>query len=572
MVASEEIQFFAATDVGRKREHNEDNFLVDSELRLFVVADGMGGHAAGEVASAMAVRTMHQVVNEQRDELTEALEDSSGASTVLEILKRGVQTASRKVFAAAQRDTSKRGMGTTMSVLLLASQHGYIAHVGDSRVYLLRKLSMQQLTDDHTVANELLRLGMITEADLDRVPKKNSITRAVGVYEHVEVDTLTVDVLPGDQFVLASDGLTGYLDETDTSLFDFTGEQDGEKAVSELIAFANDCGGKDNVTAVLVRVGGEVENQRAMRIAMTHIAMQNTSLFTKLSERERLHVLQIATCTHFAAGEVVVRKGDIGNDMFVTVDGKLRASIDGTELRIFQPGDHFGEMALLGEQPRAATVTAVDASDVLVIRRDRFFELIRGDAHLAVKLLWQFLAVLSQRLAQTSHDLRDARADGPGPGTTAPPTTDDPFSAPGREALETIRYAALQSEIDKPVSPTVESSAGAAPSSAPTGGAAPPIGKRRAEASSSRRSASRKTVPANERRAALAKSSETVPIRKNRERRTRETGKRTGAVEQDDLKATRRRVSNEELPDELDELRANYKKRLEESRSKRKDS
>jgi serine/threonine protein phosphatase PrpC len=562
MGLSDEVQFFAATDVGRKREHNEDNFLVDSELRLFVVADGMGGHAAGEVASAIAVRTMHQVVNEQRDVLADALADPAGASAVLEILKRGVQTASRKVFAAAERDSSKRGMGTTMSVLLIGSQHGYIAHVGDSRVYLLRKLIMQQLTDDHTVANELLRLGMVTEEELDKVPKKNSITRAVGVYEHVEVDALTVDVLPGDQFVLASDGLTGYLDETDTSLFDFTAEQDGEKAVSQLIAFANGCGGKDNVTVLLVRVGGEVETQRATRIAMTHVAMQNTPLFAKLSERERLHVLQIATCTRFAAGEVVVRKGDIGNDMFLTVAGKLRVSIDDTELRILEPGDHFGEMALLAEQPRAATVTAVDVSDVLVFRRDRFFELIRGDSHVAVKLLWQFLAVLSQRLLQTSHDLRDAQADAIEPGSTAPPTTEDPFSAPDREALKRLRYSALQSKADEPISPSVESSAVDAP---------PPLGQRRTEASSMGRSVARETVPARGHTAAQKTSSEIPSRSKGRDRPTRDTRKRTADFEQDDMKATRRRVPNEEDAVELDVLRANYKKRLEESRSKRKE-
>src|SRR5690606_39176773 len=153
------------TDAGRKRKHNEDNFLVDAELRLFVVADGMGGHAAGEVASAIAVRTVHEVVRARRDLLQDR--DAYGPRSevsqreILGLLEFAVQDASRRINADARTDARKRGMGTTVSALLLLESSAYVAHVGDSRVYLVRDDASHQITEDHTIANELVRLGIV---------------------------------------------------------------------------------------------------------------------------------------------------------------------------------------------------------------------------------------------------------------------------------------------------------------------------------------------------------------------------------------------------------------------------
>src|SRR5215472_17984357 len=164
MGLSDAIRFYAATDVGKVRDHNEDNFLVDKKLALFIVCDGMGGHAAGEVASAIAVRTMHEEIKREKELLDDYVEGATGAKRVtpkdvVALLEHAVQRACSKIHEEAREDPAKRGMGTTLSSLLVLGHQGFIAHVGDSRIYLQRGSRVQQITEDHTVFNELIKRG-----------------------------------------------------------------------------------------------------------------------------------------------------------------------------------------------------------------------------------------------------------------------------------------------------------------------------------------------------------------------------------------------------------------------------
>jgi serine/threonine protein phosphatase PrpC/CRP-like cAMP-binding protein len=413
----DKIRFFAATDVGRKRGHNEDSYLVDKDMGLFIVADGMGGHAAGEVASSMAVRTVHEVLTAQADLLEDRAvhgprsEISTGQ--ILGLLEYAVHTASERIHAEAQRDNAKRGMGTTMSLLLLIGSRGYVAHVGDSRIYLVRDGGIRQVTEDHTIANELLRLGMVTPDQVHNVPGKNAITRAVGVYQHAEVDTLNLEVLPGDQFLLSSDGLTGYLDDAGEVMSKHLAEKDGDKSTQGLIDFANEAGGKDNITVVLVRLGraGMDDGVRARRLQLTRDVLHGMPLFSRLSELELLRVMQAAEVYQFERDEVVVQEGEAGDQMFVVLQGRLKIETGQAVLDEIGPGEHLGEMALLRSAPRSATVTALEPAELIAFRRSDFFDIIRSEPHIAVKLLWQFLGVLADRLEQTSRDLSTAREE-----------------------------------------------------------------------------------------------------------------------------------------------------------------
>ena len=415
MGLSDNIRFYAATDVGRVREHNEDNYLVDKKLALFVVADGMGGHAAGEVASALAVRIIHEEVKKQRE-----LIEQNGAATgvranvkeILRVLETSVQRACARIHEEAKADTAKRGMGTTLSALLIAGSYGFIAHVGDSRIYLLRDGRIQQVTEDHTVYNELIKRGKLTRDQIDKVAQKNAITRAVGVYERVEVDTLTIEVLPGDQFLLASDGLHGYIAHT-AELEPYLGEEDGDQATKELIALANRKGGKDNITAVLVRLGeGDAKDSvRARRLALKRDVLVKMPLFSRLQERELLRIMQVAEVLAYEAGQVVFHEGDRGDELFIVLEGLVQISRGEAVLSEAGPGDHFGEMALIRAMPRSASVKAVEASELITLRRGDFFEILRKEHELAVKLLWQFLGVFADRLDQTSRDLSTAREE-----------------------------------------------------------------------------------------------------------------------------------------------------------------
>lgn len=484
MNVSTDLRFAALTDVGRKREHNEDQFLVDRDLGLFVVADGMGGHAAGEVASAIAVRTVHEVIAAQREQLaaraaTAASGGEHGLQEVLGLVEYAVTTASARIHAEAARDPDKRGMGTTLSMLLLLGGHAFVAHVGDSRIYMLRQGDVRQVTDDHTVARELLRLGMVTPDQLHNVPKKHAITRAVGVYPHVQVDTMSFEVLPDDRFLLCSDGLAGYFDDTTDPIVPYLDNDDGDASVKELIDFANGCGGKDNITAVVVHVAGgdAADGLRARRVALKREVLASMPLFARLDDRQLMSVMAVADLEAFEAGACVMREGDQGDAMYVIVSGRLRVEKGGATIGELSIGDQLGEMALIRANPRSATVTAIESSHLIRIRRGDFFDILRNDAVGAVQLLWQFINVLADRLDRTSQDLSMARLELGVEAKTpeAPPTdarVENPFALPGRRTLALgsfrIQPDAAASAVDEDASEGTDGPERSSGASAPT--------------------------------------------------------------------------------------------------------
>ena len=412
MGLTDNIRFYAATDVGRLRDHNEDNYLVDKKLSLFVVADGMGGHAAGEVASALAVRIMHEELKKEASAIEDAAPLTRGTKQILVLLEQAVQKACARIHEEAKADANKRGMGTTLSALLIAGSHGFIAHVGDSRIYLLRDGRIQQVTEDHTVYNELVKRGKLTKDQIEKVAQKNAITRAVGVYERVEVDTLFIEVLPGDQFLLASDGLHGYIAHT-AELEPYFDEENGQTAADGLVELANKKGGKDNITALLVRLGegDDKDSVRARRLALKRDVLVKMPLFSRLQERELLRIMQVVEVQSFEAGQMVFSEGDRGDELFIVLSGAVEISRMGSVLSEAGPGDHIGEMALIRSMPRSATVKALEAAELIALRRSDFFEILRKEYEMAVKLLWQFLGVLADRLDQTSKDLAGAREE-----------------------------------------------------------------------------------------------------------------------------------------------------------------
>jgi protein phosphatase len=241
------------SDVGRKRQTNEDAYFLDDRLGLYVVADGMGGHAAGEVASQEAVETVYGMVKRGIGELHELVDPvpEQDARAACRLMESAVQAATYMVFGMAELDRGKSGMGTTISALLILGDYAITAQVGDSRIYLIRGDSLEQLTEDHTLIAWQLKQGLITPQEARKSPHRNVITRAVGNREYVQVDTRLVAMQPNDRFLLCSDGLHGYLRDSDVVPIVQLG---GGKAVKKFIQIANERGGKDNITAVMVEV------------------------------------------------------------------------------------------------------------------------------------------------------------------------------------------------------------------------------------------------------------------------------------------------------------------------------
>jgi len=248
------VTSYGATDVGRKRTTNEDALLCDDSLGLYMVADGMGGHAAGEVASQEAIETTFGMVKQglrALPRLAGELTDER-ARAACRLLEGAVQAATYMVFAMGEYDRDKSGMGTTVSALMVLGDYAVTAQVGDSRIYHVREKRVVQVTEDHTLISWQLKQGLITPQDAERSPHRNVITRAVGNHEYVEVDTGLLSLAPGDQFLLCSDGLHGYLHEYEIYNIISLGPT---TAVERFIELANDRGGKDNITAIVVEIG-----------------------------------------------------------------------------------------------------------------------------------------------------------------------------------------------------------------------------------------------------------------------------------------------------------------------------
>lgn len=251
-----EILFGGKTDVGKVRKNNEDNFSIDEGLGLFVVADGMGGHASGEIASEMAAHIItenyQRAIKGKNKTFVGPYDDA--LSPASNRLLSSTRIANMAIFEAAQKDDKYHKMGTTLVVLLLQEQTAILAHVGDSRIYRIRDESIEQLTQDHSLVNQQMKLGLITEDEARSSKAKNIITRAIGLKRTVAIDVGEQMIQEDDRFVLCSDGLTDLV--KDDEILDIVLNNTGElsEACDRLIEQANQRGGHDNITVILVHV------------------------------------------------------------------------------------------------------------------------------------------------------------------------------------------------------------------------------------------------------------------------------------------------------------------------------
>jgi len=237
-----------------KRSHNEDSLKVYRDENLFIVADGMGGHASGEVASQLSVETLTEFfrATAEDEEITWPYKLDKGRRYAENRVVTGIKLSNRRIFESAARDAKLKGMGTTIVVTYFTEDQCYVGHVGDSRVYRYRDGELVQLTEDHSLLNDYIKMRQLTPEEIEAFPHKNVIVRALGMKETVQVDIMNEPSISGDVYLLCSDGLSGMV--TDPQMADIL-SMDGslDEKCEQLIDSANKAGGTDNITVILVR-------------------------------------------------------------------------------------------------------------------------------------------------------------------------------------------------------------------------------------------------------------------------------------------------------------------------------
>jgi PPM family protein phosphatase len=377
----------AVSDVGKVREHNEDSFSCEADRGVFIVCDGMGGHAAGEVASALAVKTVRERwladdIEKAVSLFTEATEPDA-QKQLMAALRAGAAAAHDAILSEAARDGEKHGMGTTLVAVRAVGGFAVVAHAGDSRAYLVRDKISMQLTEDHTLLARLLAAGIDVDTSGDGARFRSMLTNALGIGTECRVATFIMPLLDGDQFLLCSDGVSEYVGEAEIGEV-LVANPEPQKAAQRLVDLALERGGSDNATALVARVVRAPTGLSPARHKEDQDAIASCTLFAKLSPQQRLRALRIGIGREHVKGERLPAQTLGGRVAWVVLDGELERA--GSKV---QKGALLYAESLVDERLIEREQLAVASKDVraVALRADDFRELCEDDAELGEVLL-----------------------------------------------------------------------------------------------------------------------------------------------------------------------------------------
>lgn len=386
----------ALTDRGLKRDGNEDQYLIDESLGLYVVCDGMGGHSAGEVAAERAIEFASEHIAANTDALESVTETPGGYFQIVKLAEEALQTASQAVHRLARSSTEYAGMGTTMTMLMIVNSKAIMAHVGDSRLYLMRGGEIHQLSVDHTMANEMFLAGGMTKEEAATSRYQHVLTRSIGSHEFVTVDTLLFDLLAGDRLLLCSDGLSNYFSDV-SILADLLAKPKIVTQPDPLIQYAKQAGGADNITAVVVETLPDAESSSVPDTEERLQVLKQNFLGLQLSVPRLLHLLTTSTMMHCNSGKTLLGMGEKCPGMFIVVSGSFRVVDDDIVESELSRLDCFGEPTLIAPAKSPASLIANEPSRVLLVDRKKFNRLTRRMPRLGNALLRN----LSRQLSET---------------------------------------------------------------------------------------------------------------------------------------------------------------------------
>lgn len=410
------VEAFGTSDIGCRRQRNEDHLVVLPQLihnlSLAVVADGVGAEAGGGTASRMFTELLVEGIQEHLEAFAAYtdLNDRAQRDHLLHALKHTLSSINYDLYARRQLEPGLIG-STTGLVALVVEAGIFIAHAGDCRAYLLRQEQTYQLTADHTFAQRLLDEGTLAPNELQDFPYKNVVTRAFGREPVIEVDTLFVSGVGGDRLILCSDGLHNLVPWEDlgalAALF-----PEPRSYAEHLIAEANRRGGHDNISVAVLDLHGEPAH-RPLDLHRKLDLLRGMFLFQGLTDPELMKVLRCVYEQRFEPHAPIIAEGTEGHEIFLLAEGIADVSLQGAYLTSIAAGGHFGELALIDDGFRSASVTARHACHTLTIHREDFAALLSDDPLLATKLLSAFLRNVAGRVRDLSHDLADLRAQQP---------------------------------------------------------------------------------------------------------------------------------------------------------------
>lgn len=409
-----------ATDVGRKRSENEDRIFVDTDSGLFIVCDGMGGHAAGALAAQTAIDVIAREIATHAELLQDIADGQADAERAVVIVEQALVQACAEVFDLATTRPDAAGMGCTATVVLVAGWHAALGHVGDSRLYVCRLGQAHRLSSDHTMARDLVAQGLLAPEDVADHPFAGALTRAIGVQRSVQVETLLFDLRARDRLLLCSDGLHAYID-SHAWLAGELADEDMQAVAEELVAHANARGGHDNISAVVVHVTDDPQPPALphldIEVAAKLETLEQVHLFRGLGLARLYHVLGAAKFRTLAPGEALITPQDELSALYVIARGAVRANlVKGGSVRL-GPGDHFGATTLLRPRPCRARIEATVETTIIEVDRARFQRMVRAKPYLGLLLyerLGRHIAGELDRADEALLDIRGAvRAVGP---------------------------------------------------------------------------------------------------------------------------------------------------------------
>lgn len=402
------ISFESLRDIGKVRKNNEDFVRIDPDLQVFCVADGVGGEAAGEVASRMACDGVIAELKQRKSEIIQFAQNPSPESRdgVLKILQASVEQTCAAIYKEAQATPKYSGMSSTLEVAMLLGNHVLTAHVGDSRTYLIRGNEVHQLTEDHKVGVQMVKQGVWTLEQAKRSSHSNTLTRAMGGQEFVEVDLGQIELMPNDRFLICTDGLCDELQEAELVKLNSVSGLSLKQSIQSLQARAYSRGARDNLSGVLFECANETPQAQGAANAEGKLkTLKHVHLFRYLNYAELNKVLGMTRAIRVSDRGSLIKEGDQGKEMFVLLSGSVSVQKAGKEVAVLQAGQMVGEMSIIDQAPRSASVIAREVTEVLAISRESFVAFMRKESQISVKVLWAMAVELNQNLRKTTERL-----------------------------------------------------------------------------------------------------------------------------------------------------------------------